>query len=65
MKRWMASLASVMPASVKFASTVSLVQNGVRVLAGMTSCVTGLLMLLISFSSGGIERDELSRTTLR
>ena len=29
-----------------------------RILAGISSLVTGLLLLLISFSSGGIERDD-------
>jgi hypothetical protein len=32
---------------------------GLRVLAGISSCFIGLSMLLISFSSGGIEKDEM------
>ncbi|KAL3798269.1 hypothetical protein HJC23_000183 [Cyclotella cryptica] len=33
---------------------------GLRVLAGISSFFTGLSMLLISFSSGGIEKDEMT-----
>lgn len=36
-----------------------LLWNGLRVLAAITSFITGLLVLLISFSSGGIGRDEM------
>jgi hypothetical protein len=36
-----------------------LVWNALRVLAGISSFAVGLLVLLISFSSGGIERDEM------
>ena len=33
-----------------------------RILAGFTSIMSGLAMLLISFSSGGMERDGVSRS---
>lgn len=36
-----------------------LIWNVMRVLAGISSFFMGLLVLLISFSSGGIERDEM------
>ena len=34
--------------------------GSIRIFAGIASLLTGLLLLLISFSAGGIERDELT-----
>lgn len=42
-------------------ASVHLIMIGsIRILAGIASLLTGLLLLLISFSTGGIERDEMT-----
>ena len=39
-----------------------LMWRGFRVLAGISSIVTGLALALLSYSSGGIERDEMAQS---
>ncbi|KAL7539458.1 hypothetical protein ACHAXR_011866 [Thalassiosira sp. AJA248-18] len=39
-----------------------LARTGTRIIAAMTSVISGIAMLLILFSSGGIERDGMSRS---
>lgn len=43
-------------------STRPLIITGMRIVAGMTSVLSGIAMLLVLFSSGGIERDGVSRS---